>query len=101
MTALFESFSLTITLDVFPLSILTLLPLSRVGKPVLDSEYVFGLEPDIVFHIDPDFVRPVYAVSSALAIETHPSCLLGTAVKLGIGWVMDPDSLSPLVGYHK
>src|SRR5882724_6283720 len=37
MTALFESFSLTITLDIFPLSILTLLPLSRVRKPILDK----------------------------------------------------------------
>jgi len=38
MTALFESFSLTIILDVFSLSILTLLHFSRVGKPVLDSK---------------------------------------------------------------
>src|SRR5882724_7371779 len=37
MTALFESFSLTITLDVFLLSIPTLLPFSRVGKPILDT----------------------------------------------------------------
>src|SRR5882724_11319481 len=36
MTALFESFSLTIILDVFSLSIPTLLHFSRVGKPVLD-----------------------------------------------------------------
>src|SRR5882724_6946967 len=36
MTALFESFSLTIILDVFSLSILTLLHFSWVRKPVLD-----------------------------------------------------------------
>src|SRR5882724_9163986 len=38
MTALFESFSLTITLDVFSLSIPTLLHSSRVRKPVLDID---------------------------------------------------------------
>src|SRR5882724_9611214 len=37
MTALFESFSLTITLDVFSLSIPTFLHFSQVGKPVLES----------------------------------------------------------------
>src|SRR5882724_5853995 len=38
MTALFESLFLTITLDVFSLSIPTFLHFSRVGKPVLDSQ---------------------------------------------------------------
>ena len=37
MTALFESFSLTITLNVFSLLIPTLLHFSRVGKPILDN----------------------------------------------------------------
>src|SRR5882724_5929843 len=37
MTALFESFPLTTILNVFSLSIPTLLHFSRVGKPVLDT----------------------------------------------------------------
>src|SRR5882724_6988453 len=44
MTALFESFSLTIILNVFSLSIPTLLHFSQVGKPVLDT--VYPLPPD-------------------------------------------------------
>src|SRR5882724_7283806 len=43
MTALFESFSLTIILDVFSLSIPTLLHFSWVGKPVLDRELLYEI----------------------------------------------------------
>src|SRR5882724_12578042 len=44
MTALFESFSLTIILDIFSLSIPTLLHFSWVGKPFLDT----GLAPEVI-----------------------------------------------------
>jgi len=37
MTALLESFVLTVTLDVISLSILTFLHFSQVGNPVLDT----------------------------------------------------------------
>src|SRR5882724_9128653 len=37
MTALSESFSLTIIHDIFPLTIPTFLHFSQVGKPILDS----------------------------------------------------------------
>ena len=62
---------------------------------------MFTLEPDIAFHIDLDLVRPVYMVRPALRVEAHPSCLPGPAIKFGIGWVVYPDFLSPLMGYHR
>src|SRR5882724_3154842 len=75
MTALSESFSLMITLDVFSLSIPTLLHFSRVGKPVLDKE-AKNMPPHCKFdhkiHLENDQMPP----------HSHIYLLSGTELSL-------------------
>src|SRR5882724_2503144 len=71
MTALSESFSLTIICDVFPLMILTFLHFSQVGKPVLDTHIhpKRTYWPNLSLHVLSAFGSTVLPVASLLSVK--------------------------------